>query len=129
MAEAERPLPPAAAASAPAAEADRGTRTSGADLSPASAAVGEGHPPSRVSAADLTPASAAVGEGHPPSRVSAADLTPMMRQYREWKRRYPDYVLLFAWSFIEEVKKKRAEYLRSGGRFIVPLPEPTIISG
>jgi DNA mismatch repair protein MutS len=24
-----------------------------------------------------------------------ADLTPMMRQYREWKRRYPDYLLLF----------------------------------
>lgn len=23
------------------------------------------------------------------------DLTPMMRQYREWKRRYPDYLLLF----------------------------------
>ena len=24
-----------------------------------------------------------------------ASLTPMMRQYREWKRRYPDYLLLF----------------------------------
>ena len=24
-----------------------------------------------------------------------AALTPMMRQYHEWKRRYPDYVLLF----------------------------------
>lgn len=24
-----------------------------------------------------------------------ADLTPMMRQYRQWKRRYPDYLLLF----------------------------------
>jgi DNA mismatch repair protein MutS len=24
-----------------------------------------------------------------------ADATPMMRQYREWKRRYPDYLLLF----------------------------------
>jgi DNA mismatch repair protein MutS len=27
--------------------------------------------------------------------AGAADLTPMMRQYREWKRRYPEYLLLF----------------------------------
>ncbi len=27
--------------------------------------------------------------------ASAAALTPMMRQYQEWKRRYPDYLLLF----------------------------------
>jgi DNA mismatch repair ATPase MutS len=26
--------------------------------------------------------------------TSAAALTPMMRQYQEWKRRYPDYLLL-----------------------------------
>jgi DNA mismatch repair protein MutS len=29
------------------------------------------------------------------SRDSGADESPMMRQYREWKRRYPDYLLLF----------------------------------
>src|SRR5439155_20806290 len=28
-------------------------------------------------------------------RNTAPDLTPMMRQYRELKRRYPDYLLLF----------------------------------
>jgi DNA mismatch repair protein MutS len=27
--------------------------------------------------------------------AAGTDLTPMMRQYREWKRRYPDYLLLF----------------------------------
>jgi DNA mismatch repair protein MutS len=27
--------------------------------------------------------------------ASLATLTPMMRQYQEWKRRYPDYLLLF----------------------------------
>ena len=27
--------------------------------------------------------------------VTGPDVTPMMRQYREWKRRYPDYLLLF----------------------------------
>jgi len=40
----------------------------------------------------------------------------------------PDYALLFAWSFINEVKAKRAEYLKQGGKFIVPLPEVTIVS-
>lgn len=35
----------------------------------------------------------------------------------------PDYALVFAWPFIEEVKKRRKEYLEQGGRFIVPLPE------
>ena len=35
---------------------------------------------------DLTPQSGA---------QSAPDTTPIMRQYREWKRRYPDYLLLF----------------------------------
>jgi len=54
-----------------------------ADLTPPSAAAAEQDWASRVSAADITPPSA------------AADMTPMMRQYREWKRRYPDYLLLF----------------------------------
>ncbi len=40
-----------------------------------------------TAAADLAGASA------PPA--GAAELTPMMRQYREWKRRYPEYLLLF----------------------------------
>ena len=30
-----------------------------------------------------------------PTDVDLTSLTPMMRQYREWKRRYPDYLLLF----------------------------------
>lgn len=37
--------------------------------------------------------------------------------------KYPDYALLFAWSFINEVKARRASYLQSGGKFIVPLPQ------
>ena len=41
----------------------------------------------------------------------------------------PDYVLVFAWSFIEEVKRRRMDYLQQGGKFIVPLPEVTTISG
>ncbi len=39
----------------------------------------------------------------------------------------PDYALAFAWSFIDEVVRKRAEYLQQGGKFIVPLPRVRVI--
>ncbi len=39
----------------------------------------------------------------------------------------PSYALLFAWSFIDEVKKRRASYLEEGGHFIVPLPSPEVV--
>lgn len=41
---------------------------------------------------------------------------------------YPDYFVLFAWPFLAEITKKRSEYLKSGGKFIVPLPKVTISS-
>jgi len=41
---------------------------------------------------------------------------------------YPDYIVLFAWAFTDEVVKKRHDYLKRGGKFIVPLPEVRIIS-
>jgi len=41
---------------------------------------------------------------------------------------FPEYALLFAWSFINEVKKKRSDYLKQGGHFIVPLPEVKVVS-
>lgn len=40
---------------------------------------------------------------------------------------FPEYALLFAWSFIDEVKKKRTDYLKNGGKFIVPLPKVRVI--
>ena len=39
----------------------------------------------------------------------------------------PDYMLLFAWSFADEVIEKRAGYLAGGGKFIIPLPEVRIV--
>ena len=39
----------------------------------------------------------------------------------------PDYVVLFAWSFIDEVLSKRSEYRLAGGKFILPLPEVKVI--
>jgi SAM-dependent methyltransferase len=42
--------------------------------------------------------------------------------------KFPDYVVLFAWAFTDEVIKKRQEYLEQGGKFIIPLPEVRVIS-
>lgn len=48
-----------------------------------------------------------------------------------WERtaqgKFPNYSLLFAWSFMNEVLKKRIDYTAAGGKFIVPLPKVSIV--
>ena len=40
--------------------------------------------------------------------------------------KFPDYVVLFAWAFTDEVIKKRQDYIQNGGKFIIPLPQVRI---
>lgn len=40
----------------------------------------------------------------------------------------PDYVIVFAWAFFDEIKEKNKEYLNNGGKFILPLPKVSVFS-
>ena len=46
---------------------------------------------------------------------------------KEILKRKPDYALILAWNFKNEIMKNNNKYLKSGGKFIVPIPKVKII--
>ncbi len=53
----------------------------------------------------------------------------VIKSEAEMRQAKPDYLLVLPWHFISEFRSREREYLNSGGKFIVPLPQFKVISG
>jgi methylation protein EvaC len=51
-----------------------------------------------------------------------------IKAYGEFTKHYPDYALLFAWNHAAEIREKESDFVASGGRWIVYVPQVAIVS-
>ena len=65
------------------------------------------------------------------SELKIGKYTPGMHIYVEPDQKLledkPDYALILAWNFAEEIMKNLEDFHKAGGKFIVPIPFPKII--
>jgi novobiocin biosynthesis protein NovU/D-mycarose 3-C-methyltransferase len=47
---------------------------------------------------------------------------------KHFRKDAPDYALLLAWNYAKEIFEREQDFQKSGGRFIVPIPDPNVIS-
>ena len=60
-------------------------------------------------------------------RKTVGTLIPIVSK-KEARKDKPDYFLILPHHFLEEIRRDENEYLESGGKFIVPLPEFRIVT-
>ena len=51
-----------------------------------------------------------------------------IRPPEDLAKEMPDVTLLLAWNLAEEIITQQAEYLRRGGRFLMPVPTPRLLA-
>jgi hypothetical protein len=39
----------------------------------------------------------------------------------------PDYLIVFAWNYIDEIAEQLRSYREAGGRLVVPFPQPKVL--
>jgi len=71
---------------------------------------------------------AAAAERNPDKwgKKTVATFIPIISE-EQARREKPDYFLVLPWHFLPEFIQREAEYLRSGGKFIVPLPQFRVV--
>ena len=62
-----------------------------------------------------------IGRSTPGAQIPVVSDEELMRQR-------PDYALLLAWNFAAEIMQNLREYALKGGRFILPIPTPRVVS-
>ena len=50
-----------------------------------------------------------------------------VRPYADFKNAYPEYALLFGWNHAEEIMEKEQDFIASGGRWIMYVPEVKVL--
>jgi C-methyltransferase C-terminal domain len=58
---------------------------------------------------------------HKQGYLTAGSRLPILPPSELLKRR-PEYTLLLAWNYAEEIRRQNREYLAGGGKFIIPIP-------